>query len=144
MKEESQKCFKCEEIKPLSEFYVHPQMSNGHLGICKKCVKDRQRVRSKTQNGKDSEKKRNKKPERAKKIAERSKKWREDNPEKALAHSRLWHAIQDGKIVRKTKCEECGSTEKIHAHHEDYSKALDVIWLCVPCHGKRHPNYIAD
>jgi hypothetical protein len=34
-------------------------------------------------------------------------------------------------------CERCGNP-KVHAHHEDYSKPLEVTWLCHKHHFMRH------
>lgn len=48
-------------------------------------------------------------------------------------------AIQQGVLVRQP-CESCGATEKIHAHHSDYTRPLDVNWLCAACHVTHHRN----
>lgn len=63
------------------------------------------------------------------------KRWRLRNPEKAFAHDVFAAAIRAGKITRKP-CEIC-SNHKTDAHHDDYSKPLEVIWLCRKHHAMR-------
>lgn len=60
-------------------------------------------------------------------------------PEEAKQRARMdfYCARKKGLITRKP-CEVCGSSKKINAHHEDYSKPLEVIWLCSRHHGERH------
>lgn len=62
--------------------------------------------------------------------------WKRNRPK--AAHFAVMHALQTGKLIRPTVCEKCGDMCKPQAHHEDYEKPLEVIWLCRPCHGKRH------
>lgn len=45
-------------------------------------------------------------------------------------------AINRGELIRQP-CERCGNP-KSHGHHSDYSKPLDVIWLCAAHHNAEH------
>jgi hypothetical protein len=60
--------------------------------------------------------------------------WREKNREKVNAHASLANALKVGKIERPDHCEQCGKECKPEGHHPDYSKRLDVVWLCRQCH----------
>lgn len=59
------------------------------------------------------------------------------DPQKRIARNAVAAAIRSG-ALKSLPCEGCGSTTKIQAHHHDYSKPLDVTWLCSLCHGKAH------
>lgn len=70
-------------------------------------------------------------------------KWVNRNPEKSRAHQAVRYAISTGKLVRPKTCSKCGNVPTLrrdgrsgfHAHHQDYSKPLQVEWLCAFCHG---------
>ena len=51
------------------------------------------------------------------------------------SRSILNHAIREGKIIRKP-CTICGNIAE--AHHPDYNRPLDVIWLCFRHHREIH------
>jgi hypothetical protein len=63
--------------------------------------------------------------------------WRKANPEKHAAHNAVRRALEVGQLVKPTTCSECGGTDRIEGHHEDYSKPLEVEWLCYECHQKK-------
>ena len=45
-------------------------------------------------------------------------------------------AIQRGKISRGD-CVKCGKPQA-QAHHEDYTKPFEIVWLCSTCHAEHH------
>lgn len=63
------------------------------------------------------------------------------------AQNILEKAIEKGIVKRKTKCDLCGCEQVfrdgrsgIQAHHCDYNKPLEVMWLCQKCHHEWHKN----
>jgi ribosomal protein S27AE len=58
--------------------------------------------------------------------------YRKRFPNKQVAHAKVAVAIQTGRLTRKP-CEVCGA-KSVEAHHDDYSKPLNVRWLCKTHH----------
>lgn len=65
-------------------------------------------------------------------------KWRKENRPQKAANAYLQKHIKKGFIIRSQTCTTCHKECKTEAHHEDYTKPLDVIWLCRRCHMKLH------
>lgn len=61
----------------------------------------------------------------------------EKNPLRQVARNAVRNALRDGRITRGD-CHFCGTDKNIEGHHNDYSKPLDVVWLCKRCHRKLH------
>lgn len=60
-------------------------------------------------------------------------KWKLNNPEKVKAHKLVYCAIRNKTLIRGICV--CGSI-KVEAHHEDYLKPLDVVWVCKKHHAE--------
>jgi hypothetical protein len=132
------KCFKCSTVKPLSDFYKHQRMADGHINKCKSCAKNdaaKHRIEN-IEKIREYDRKRGKNKERIKLASEISKVWRKEDSKRIAAHNAVARAIKSGRLEKKP-CERCNA-EKSVAHHEDYNKKLAVIWLCQPCHKQRH------
>jgi hypothetical protein len=141
---DSKKCFKCNETKPLTDFYSAPRMADGRQGKCKTCckadvadnrLKNIDRIRA-------YDRDRGKNKDRMKSASEISKRWRHEDGRRVAAHSAVARAIRSGALVRQP-CERCGAV-KAYAHHEDYDKKLEVMWLCQPCHKQRHKELLTQ
>jgi len=66
--------------------------------------------------------------------------WKKNNPQKNRAYVKVWYALKTGKI-KKDKCFFCKNI-KTEAHHKDYNKPLEVIWLCDGCHKQVHKKIL--
>ncbi len=136
-------CFKCQTVKPLSEFYKHPQMGDGHLNKCKECTKKdsdenfKRKMQDPDWQIKERERQRKKEEARRQKgLVKKYKRKPISAAERKAIYGEYMSAIQLGKIIPQP-CQVCGK-EKAQGHHEDYSKPLDVVWLCSRHHADRH------
>jgi len=119
-------CSNCYETKLLTEFYKSAINRDGLCGQCKIC-----------HNQKVKNNKQGKKLLSFDEIAPNKKFWLYENKLKKKAHQDVSYAILTGRLVRQS-CKRCGTTQHVVAHHEDYNKPLDVVWLCKHHHKERH------
>lgn len=135
-------CRRCKVSHSLSKFYKHNHMADGHLNFCKECTKKRiadHRERN-IEEVRAYDRERGKLPRRVANTVKNTRKRR-----KALrhtgyqsAHSKVAQALASGKLQKPKKCSYCDGEGQIEAHHEDYSKPLEVTWLCSACHSMLH------
>jgi hypothetical protein len=76
------------------------------------------------------------------KLNEYQRNWYQQNKVKRRAHVILHRAINSGKVMRPEKCSQCNKKCKVDGHHEDYSKPLDVVWICRACHSRKSPRSV--
>lgn len=145
------RCSRCKEIKDVSEFYRRDGTPGRYTSHCKSCqAKYRQTAGYKALHRKADEKWRRTEKGRLYNRAQCKKynqtegykksinKWRAAHPERRAAHIKFAHAIAGNKIKRPSVCSACKVQCTPEGHHPDYSKPLDVIWLCRQCHVDLH------
>lgn len=148
------KCKQCDEVKSHNEFYEYKKGSGVFFSKCKECVKsnvskhrvenieklrayDRNRP-NKAERVLANKERLDSDPIAKKKYDEQRAEWSKKNRHKRNANLKVSRAIMRGTIKREYNCSKCNSDIRIEAHHEDYEKPLEVIWLCSKCHHARH------
>lgn len=137
------KCNICQLDKPETEFYPRKAERQGeYLSACKVCRSQKKKtekysdIETSREKGKEIMRKfRHNNPEKCK---ETHKKWRQKNKEKYNVKDFVRRAIKSGKLHKPKLCEFCFQPKPLQGHHEDYSKPLDVKWLCAGCHKSWH------
>lgn len=134
---DSKQCSVCGETKPLDDFPRHRRGRHGRAYDCRKCraaydaspdrlarkVAANKRYRS-TEKGKSANN-------------AHAVRYHRRHPEKLRAVQLVHEAVQRGDLT-KNPCERCGATDQVQGHHDDYSKPLEVRWLCQQCHNAHH------
>mgnify|MGYP001283846317 CR=1 FL=1 len=140
-------CTKCLEVKPLSEYALR---SEGYYrGPCKACMRAyhrqfqmklaqvtrRKKYRMENSslfNEHNSSYRRRHRKECNESLARR----RKQVPGMMKAHNAVARALAKGSLT-KEPCSVCRNPRS-HAHHEDYNKPLEVVWLCALHHKLHH------
>jgi len=146
-------CFKCGVAKPRIDFYAHPRMGDGLLGKCKNCARIdvRSNRASRAEYYRAFDKSRANATNRvaarqaymatvAGKASHRrsADKWAQTHPLRRQASHIVGNAIRDGKLKPWPICAVPECDRKPQAHHPDYSRPLDVVWLCPSHHREVH------
>lgn len=131
-------CYKCGEIKPVDLFHKNRAQHDGLHGTCKDCERANRKMQRVLHPERFKAKSARHYQKHKKEIGVKKRKYRLQNPQKIFAHNELRKAFKRGEIKRPKNCGECEKDCKPDAHHEDYSKPLDVNWLCRSCHMRHH------
>lgn len=156
MSKDTKNCSICKSRKSLKAFPNDKRANDGKQSRCKACQALYEKAYSQTEKGNASRRVANKVYRQSEKGATkrkayeqseegrakgklRTRKYKELCPEKRRAVNVLNSAIRAGRLVRPNICEHCKQVcEIIHGHHPDYSKVLEVVWLCPRCHIEEH------
>jgi len=146
-------CTNCKVEKSVRYFYKKKGGRFGYHSECKECLKSKEhlhrlrypelkKIRDQIYQEKLKEKFSGLNlPHHHVRISERSIMGFERYAEKkmqSLAGNLLNYAIRIKLISRPDKCSMCNLEAKIEGHHNDYSKPLQVAWVCQDCHIKFH------
>jgi len=65
-------------------------------------------------------------------------KWQQEHPKEFKCQQAVYRAVKTGKLIRPSVCSICKLNRRVCAHHRDYTKPLEVLWLCWSCHKFEH------
>ena len=144
-------CSRCDTTKPFSEFHANKRSADGLSSRCKPCAIAATKAYRKAnkQHYVAYDKARSQRPDRvaARKAYAKTEKGKlskslsmrkyvANHPDRHKATTIFSHQLRIG-AIKPLPCQFCGS-EKTEGHHPDYSRPLDVVWLCIPHHKQVH------
>ena len=144
------RCSRCKEEKNLDEFSRDKSAKDGLQYMCKICQKEHYQMNKEKKKQyylMNKEKRKEYVQMNKEEIKQYHKEYNKDyyhrNPEKQKARQKLNYAVKSGKVHKPLYCSSCDRDKHLEAHHTDYSKPLEVTWLCRTCHVELH-NRLRD
>lgn len=141
---QTKRCNRCGITKDASAFY---RTSRGHLrSMCKPCLLAYNATHHLGIDVEPSDVEAIRKANRERmreyikgnaSMYQRSRRYMARYPERRRAWKAVERAVARGRLTRPDRCA-CGRAMPVIAHHDDYTRPLDVAWLCHACHRARH------
>jgi ribosomal protein S27AE len=147
------RCPRCSFVKPVSEWGQNRARYDGLGSLCRECFNTWQRHSARKNRDKERIRQaawRDANPEKPREITRRYRQLHPDrvamrsphersvHPERVKARKALYYAVKVGTVIRSATCQQCNSSASTQGHHTDYSRPLDVRWLCPRCHKRIH------
>lgn len=148
-------CKNCKQTKSAEHFYKDTRYADGLRTPCKDCCREYKRAYyldpEKADRKRAQDRQRQSKPEvrehrnQTARLYRQTPRFKELMAAQRIKHKAKWAAcdklhtaVRYGK-VKRGECAVCGCA-KVEGHHEDYSKPLEVVWLCKKHHVELHRN----
>ena len=139
-------CSKCKSNKEPQQFYKGKRKPDGLKSQCKVChcggnIRTRDKDEHKKYNREFMRRTRVIDPEKYRSRERLASRNRVKN-NKTEARMKLNSALKSRKIIKPEYCQQCNEKKRLTGHHADYSKPLEVEWLCYECHASRHSKVL--
>jgi len=140
----TKRCWKCKEIKPLSEYHKAKRYKDGHNNLCKICNLEQSSINAKTPKRKASLKQYERTKIGKKVRSKIGKRFRGRFPERSKAKDAVNHAVAAGILpkIKTLQCYLCFKPAQEYHHYLGYEPKhwLDVLPACIKCHNKIHSS----
>lgn len=144
--EKIKKCFKCSEVKVITDFYPHKQMGDGYLNKCILCAKNDEKLRQKKLRENPEYVERERKRGRDKYYRLNYKERKIDPKLKKKTMEKYIHNYPEKRIIKKYMSSLKPLIKGNNLHHWSYNleHAKDVIELSIKDHNKAHRFLVYD
>lgn len=119
------RCWMCKRNLSVKKFNYDRSSFDGLANQCRECAKEYKQYHYEQYYGE---------------LYNRQIEYRQIHPERRNAFAAVYEATSKGVLIRPDVCSKCGKSGYIVAHHDDYDRPLDIVWLCLSCDRQLHAD----